>query len=72
MKYIETRTSGEELWQRLLLQQILQKLNNIETEQVKQGKAIARIYGFAAALGAFAGAVVAYSKTLIGRLVGSG
>lgn len=72
MKFVETRTSGEEIWQRLLLQQILEELRDLKNEQRKQGKALARMYGFAAAAGAFAGAIVAYAKTFIGKVVGSG
>jgi hypothetical protein len=72
----ETSTGGEEIYRRVLLQEILQELRDIKKEQRYQGKDIARLQVrtgvIASTFGLLAGLVVVGFKAMVTKLVGNG
>lgn len=71
-----TETSGDEIYRRVLLQEILQELRDIKKEQRNQGKDIARLQVrtgvIATGFGLLAGLVAASIKGFIAKVVGNG
>lgn len=74
MKFVESGTSGGEIYQRMLLQQILTEIQGIKTEQTSQGKDIARLQvrtGFiASTFGVVASLAVFGVKAAIAKVTG--
>ena len=73
---VETFTSGDDLYRRMLLQEILSEIRDIKKEQKLQGKDIARLQVrtgiIATSFGLLAGLIAASVKGIITKVVGNG
>lgn len=73
---VETFTSGDDLYRRMLLQEILSEIRDIKKEQKLQGKDIARLQVrtgvIATGFGLLAGLIAASVKGIIAKVVGNG
>ena len=76
MNHINTGTSGEEIYRRVLLQEILAEIRDIKREQRIQGKDIARLQVrtgvIASAFGLIAGLVAVGVKAAMAKVIGNG